>query len=394
MKQDRRIVIIGGGIAGVAAAEAARKQDADASIRVLSSESFMPYYRLRICEVIDNPAIAETLSLHAPSWYQERRIDILLDQHVVKIMPDSHEVELADASRLVYDSLILSTGSESFRPSIIGIDRPGVYTLWTLADALQIEAALKQTKHALVIGGGLLGLEAGYHFRRKGIETTIVEKLPRLLANQLDDTGSEVFTRRVRSFGVTVITSGDIIAIEGSDGSDHSPVRQVRLSDGSVIETDLVLVSIGVRANSSLAQSAGLAVGKRIETDDHMRTSAADIYAAGDAAEPQHFWFGLWSVSRAQGQIAGMNAAGADVVFDHSTPPYLLNTMETKVAVLGEHGLLSEPQYELDVLMDTNSGNYRKLVYREGIFRGFMLVGDTHEFSQLQKDVNQLKQQL
>ena len=119
-----------------------------------------------------------------------------------------------------------------------------------------------------------------------------------------------------------------------------------------------------------------------------MQTSSVGIYAAGDAAEPDHFWFGLWSVSREQGRVAGTNAAGGDAVFDRHIPPYLLNTMETKVAVLGEQGSLSEPQYELDVLMDTNSGNYRKLVYREGIFRGFMLIGDTHEFAKLSKDVD------
>ena len=112
----------------------------------------------------------------------------------------------------------------------------------------------------------------------------------------------------------------------------------------------------------------------------------ADIFAAGDAAEPLEYWFGLWSVSRGQGQVAGINAAGGAVTFDRTVPPYLISTMDTKVAVQGDKGA-SEPQYELDVLMDTNSGNYRKLVYREGVFRGFMLVGDTRDFVRLQKDL-------
>ncbi len=388
MAQGRKIVIIGAGIAGITAAEAARKQDADASISVISRELYLPYYRLRICEIIDNPAITNSLSLHPAAWYSDRRIDVMLDQHVEKIVSDNNEVILADGSRLPYDALVLCSGSESFKPTLKGIDRPGVYTIWTITDALRIEVALRQVKNAVVIGGGLLGLEAAYHFKRKGTETTIVEKLPRLLANQLDETGSEIFARKVKGFGVKVITSGDIVSIEGIDASDDSPARRIVFADGSTIETELVLVSIGVRANTFLAQSAGLDAGKRIETDDRMQTSAVGIYAAGDAAEPHHFWFGLWSVSREQGRVAGTNAAGGDAVFDRHIPPYLLNTMETKVAVLGEQGSLSEPQYELDVLMDTNSGNYRKLVYREGIFRGFMLIGDTRAFAKLSKDVD------
>ena len=272
MVQNRKIIIIGGGIAGITAAEAARKQDADASISVISREPFLPYYRLRICEVIDNPAIANSLTLHPAAWYSERRIDVMLEQHVEKIVTENNEVILSDGSRILYDALVLGSGSESFKPAIRGIDRPSVYTLWTMADALRIEVALRKVKNAVVIGGGLLGLEAGYHFRRKGIETTIVEKLPRLLANQLDVTGSEIFARRVKEFGVKVITSGDIVSIEGVDSSDDSPARHIVFADGSAIETELILVSIGVRANTFLAQSAGLAAGKRIETDDRMQT--------------------------------------------------------------------------------------------------------------------------
>lgn len=387
MDEHYNVVIIGGGIAGVTAAEAARNQSSEISICIVSQEAYLPYYRLRICEVIDNPSVKDSLLLHPEEWYQERNIHIYLNKTVFGVAPDNNEITLSDNSRVSYDSLIVASGSISFVPPIQGIGRPGVHTLWTMADALEVEAILRDKKKVVVIGGGLLGLEAGYHFSRMGIATTIVEKMPRLLSNQLDEAGSEIFMRRVRSCGVNVITSGDIVSIKGADESDDSPVTSVLLADGSALEADLVLVSIGVRANSELARLAGISVEKRIKTDNHMRTSIPNIFSAGDVAEPKNFWFGLWSVSRAQGRVAGINAAGGDEVFEFSTPPYVLNTMDTKVAVLGEQGMLSEPQYELDVLMDTNSGNYRKLVYREGVFRGFILVGDTHEFSKLQKEI-------
>ena len=154
-----------------------------------------------------------------------------------------------------------------------------------------------------------------------------------------------------------------------------------------MIKTDFILVSIGVHANTGLAEKAGIATGKRIRTDKTMQTSVAGIYAAGDAADPDDFWFGLWSVSRAQGLVAGTNAAGGDSLFDGTIPPYVINTMDTKVAVMGDKGTLSEPAYQVDVQMDVDRGNYRKLIYREGILCGFILVGDTHEFSKLQKEI-------
>ncbi len=386
MTQPRRILVIGSSIAGISAAESARQQDPEAEITIVSQDEYAPYYRLRLCEVLDNPAVAESLYLHPDAWYEERRLRLLLGRRAVQADPAAHTVSLADGEVLSYDALILTTGSQSFVPPITGVHRPGVYTLWTMASALQIEQALRTARKAVVIGGGLLGLEAAYHIRRKGIPTTIIEKLPRLLANQLDENGSAIFEGRVRNLDVNVLCSADIVSIDGADGGEASPAASVRLADGTVIEADFVIVSIGVRADVELARSAGLTISRRIVTDEGMRTSSPDIYAAGDAAEPLEYWFGLWSVSRGQGQVAGINAAGGAATFDRTVPPYLISTMDTKVAVQGDKGA-AEPQYELDVLMDANSGNYRKLIYREGVFRGFMLVGDTRDFVRLQKEL-------
>lgn len=387
MNQHRNILIIGSSIAGITAAEAARKQDPEAQITVVSRDTHPPYYRLRICEVLDDRSIADQLDLHPPVWYRERRITLMLHTEVLKINPERHVVELSDGRSMPYTVLIIATGSQSFVPLIPGISRPGIHTLWTLEDALQIENILHNTKSALVVGGGLLGLEAAYHIRKKGIPTTIVEKMPCLLANQLDEKGSQIFRLRVKNLDVNVLTSAEIVVFEGDLSDSASPVTRATLADGTVVEADFVLVSIGVHALADLAHEAGIKTSRRIVTDEAMRTSNADIYAAGDVAEPLDYWFGLWSVSKAQGQVAGVNAAGGDARFDRTVPPYLINTMETKVAVQGDKGLVAEPHYELDVLLDEKSGNYHKLIYRDGIFSGFILVGDTREFVKLQKAI-------
>ena len=382
MSKSRRILVIGSSIAGISAAEAARVQDPEADITVVSEDEYAPYYRLRLCEVLDNPDIVPALALHPPVWYEEKQINLVLGRKAIDLDAEEKVVRLDNDEILSFDSLVLTTGSHSFLPDITGNKRPGVYTLWSMSDVLRIEQALRPVKKAVVIGGGLLGLEAAYHVSRKNIKTIILEKLPHLLANQLDNEGSIVLEHRIHNLGIDFITAADVVALEGNDAQDDSPVCQVRLADGRTIEADIVIISIGVRANTELAQKAGLKVNRRIVTNQEMQTSAA-----GDAAEPLDYWFGLWSVSRGQGQVAGTNAAGGASKFDLTIPPYMVNTMETRVIVQGDKGLAEFPRYELDVLMDEDSGNYRKLVYRGGVFSGFMLIGDTHDFLKLQKEL-------
>lgn len=385
----RPILIIGSGIAGLTAAEAARKQDPSADLVILSQDRHAPYYRLRICEVLDQPAMSGMLDLHPADWYTQNRIRLETGATVAAIDAEAHEAVLSDGGRLAYASLIICSGSRSFVPSISGAGRPNIHTLWSMQNALDLAAALEQASQAVVIGGGLLGLEAAYHIRRRGIAVTIVEKAPRLLANQLDQAGSAVLSARVREQDIAVVTAADIIELTGLTDDPASPVSGVQLADGEHFAADLVVICIGVRAATGFLAGSGLAVQRRILTDTRMQTSLADIYAAGDAAEPDGFWFGLWSSARLQGQVAGTNAAGGNARFDSTVPPYIINTMGTRVAVQGDQGLADVPQYELDVLLDEASGNYRKLIYRDGIFKGFMLVGNTFDFVKLQKQIGQ-----
>lgn len=383
----RKIVVIGSSIAGISAAEAARKQDPEAVIVVLSHDHFMPYYRLRICEILNEPELAGKLYLHPASWYEERRLEIRLGQNVVALDPQTRHLHLDSGLTETYDSLVIASGSQSFVPPVQGISRPGVHGLWTMQDALTVAEALKHSQRVVVIGGGLLGLEAAYFARKAGCQTMIVERNHRLLANQLDEAGSAVFLDRVKALDIQVLTSAEIKQIHGASEDISSPVSHVHLADGRNFEADLVLVCIGVRANVGFLDSSGLAVRTRISADDRMETSMPGIFAAGDAAEPSGYWYGLWSVSKAQGQVAGTNAAGGDSSFDKVVPPYVINTMETKIVVQGDNGIIGEAHYDLDAMLDEENGTYRKLIYQDGIFKGFILIGDTSDFVKLQKSL-------
>lgn len=372
------IIIIGGSIAGVSAAEAARRQDPDVDILILSSDTFAPYYRLRICEVFCDPESAAKLELHPRAWYDERKIRLETGIEVLEVMSESKQVRLSDGRLLSFSSLVIATGSLSFKPPVTGIDRPNVFTLWTMQDALNIAAALAKAKQVIVIGGGLLGLETAFQTRRFGLPVRIIEKMQRLLVNQLDGDGSSVLTKRVQALGIEVVTDADITEINDSG---------VRLADGREFAADLVLVSIGVRSNVDFLKGSGLVIPRRIATDARLQTNLLGIYAAGDVAEPDNYWFGLWTVARAEGLAAGTNATGGQSDFVGVVPPYVLNTMNTKVAVQGDQGKPDQPEYTFEITLDSAANNYRKLVYKDSKLCGYMLVGDNADFVSLQKQL-------
>lgn len=380
-----KIVIVGSGIAGLSAAQAARQQNPSASILILTAERDLPYYRLRICEAVADPAALDTLTVEPQAYYDAQRIELRLGTQVVAIDRRAKIIKLADGSPETYDKLILATGSSSLVPPLEGVKRPGVRTLWTLENARQLTAELTPGQRVVVIGGGLLGLLAADHIQRRGVQATVLELANRLLANQLDEGGSAVFKRQAEKTGVRFELSAETAEIFGQTDDPQSPAAGVRLKDGRVIEADLVLLSIGVRANSQLAAEAGLPITRRIVTDIRMQTEDPDVFAAGDAAEPEQYWFGLWPVSMEQGRVAGINAAGGEAVFAKEIPPYFIQTLGTEVAVQGDKGGPGELEADIDLEQDPFSGTYRKLVYRGGLLSGFMLVGDTRDMFSLQK---------
>jgi nitrite reductase (NADH) large subunit len=388
---QRKIVIIGSSSAGISAAEAARRQDPQAEIVILSHDRFMPYYRLRICEILSDRGQNEKLFLHPVDWYAERSLDIRLNQSVVSLDPLARTLYLADGHQESYDRLIIASGSQSFIPPVEGISRAGVHVLWTMQDALNVAEALSKARRVIVVGGGLLGLEAAYYASQADCQVAIIERNPTLLANQLDDAGSQVFLDQIRGLGIEVLLSAELRHIMGTSDDESSPVQRVILADGRLLEADLVLVCIGVRANIGFVDNTPIAVQRRIAVNEQMETSVPDIYACGDAAEVDGAWFGLWSVARAQGLVAGANAAGGSQKYEKSIPPYVVNTMGTKIVAQGDKGVKGDAHYEYDVQLQEEKGIYRKLVYRDGILCGFILIGDTSEFTQLQKQVGKAR---
>lgn len=385
-----QLIIIGSSIAGLSAAEAARSHDADCKITILSEDHYLPYYRQRLCEILLDPSKIDALLLHPAEWYSEQGFDLRLDSKVTAVKPEEKAVVLADASVLNYDKLIIASGSYSFIPPTKGSELEGVETLWTMKDALRIEKKLANVKSAVVVGGGLLGLEAAFAFSRKGIHTSVLERFPRLMMRQLDERSAQIFTDQVKKEGSEVATNAFISEIYAAE---DGKVGGVRLEDGHEFPADLVLISTGVRPRLEMLENSGININRCIVVDNQMRTNLPDIFAVGDCAIMDNRWYGLWMISKQQGAIAGENAVGGSVEYEMPIPPYMVNTMGTRIASAGlieESNLDQEALSKVHALIDMNFQlfQYAKKVYVGDKLSGFVLLGDTKAFGSLNKELS------
>jgi len=249
---NKRYIIIGGGIAGVSAAEAIHTVQEDADITLISEERNLPYFRMSLTRYLAGEVEREKLSLHDQQWYLQNHITILLNTHVDAINAETKQITLANGQKLAYDKLILASGAHPNVPPFPGRELKGVQTLRTLEDADLIMDVARQQAKVVCIGGGLLGLEVAGAVARQGAEVTVLEGLDWLLPRQLDAQASVILKKRIEDMGIKVIVPAMTKALQG-DGM----VENVELADGQMLPADLVLITTGVSANLELAKSAG-----------------------------------------------------------------------------------------------------------------------------------------
>lgn len=386
---SRQILIIGNGAAGLSAAKAARAQDPEAGIIMFGRDNRLPYYRLRLCEYIGRSVNYDELKVSNEEWFEKNRIQVEMSSKVTEIDAEARKIS-ANSKAYSYDSLVLATGSTPIMPPFKGKELTGVHTIWTIENIAEINKSLQNAKKAVVIGGGLLGLEAAYKISEMGIDVTLIEGMPRLLPKQLDEAGSEVFRGKVQSLGISVFCGKSVM---GFERDNHGHVAQVRMADDTLLEADAVIVAVGVAPDITIFQNSGISMNRFIHVNEKMETSIKDIYAAGDAASVNGRWFGQWSVASRQGQVAGTNAAGGNAVYKPDDVPYILATMGTRVVCSGDTGTVqpdtSGAAYITDQRIDKERFNYTRLVFRDGLFVGYMLVGEPAKaFNKLQPLIN------
>jgi nitrite reductase (NADH) large subunit len=382
--------IIGNGVAGNTAAETIRKIDSQGTILMFSKEKYYFYYVPALPEYLAGGKQMKDFTIHPEQWYEKNRIEIHLATEIVEIKTPAQELIDKSGRRFSYDKLLLACGGNSFLPPIPGSQSPDVYTLRTIDDAERIREKAQRSSKVVVIGGGLLGLEAGNGLRQIGLEVLVVEFSSRLLPRQMDAAGAALLKGQMEKMGFRFSLGAKTQEIiSEKDG------LWVCLEGGEKIFAPMVLISAGVRPELGLSKSLNLQIDKGVKVDDGMKTGVEGIFAAGDLIEHRGRYYGIWPASMEQGRVAGSNMAGQEVLYEGTVPSNALKVAGIDLVAAGE--IDSEGKMEAIVIKDEAGKTYRKLVLKDNKIVGAILLGnirgsqEIQKAIQLQKDISAFK---
>ncbi|HEX2086137.1 MAG TPA: FAD-dependent oxidoreductase, partial [Solirubrobacteraceae bacterium] len=358
----------GGGMAGLATVESVLEHDPAAyAITIAAAEPDAPYDRVRLSQALRGGAT--DLVLRPAAWFADRGVELRTSAPVVRLDVAARGAVLADGDEVGYDRMVLATGSRAFLPPIEGLGRDGVHAFRTLRDARAILAAAARGGRAVVIGGGLLGLEAEGGLRARGLDVTVVHLADRLMERQLDPAAARMLQRRLASLGVAVRLGATARAVAG-----NGRCEAVVLEGGEELAADVVVVAAGVVPDVALARDAGLEVARGILVDDELRASAPGVWAVGECAEHRGVVPGLWAPVARQARAAGAVLAGRPAAFHGVTPA---TTLKVAGIDLFCAGAAEASVDEEEVLaLDSRAGRYRKLVLSGDRLAGAILLGD------------------
>ena len=364
---DRRIVIAGGGIAGLNAAKSAREQDPDCSIVILEALNTNTYVRTRLPDYISGTASYKEIFPYDDSWYEKNRINLKKDTRITGI-DAAHKTIITDKGNYDFDSLVIALGSSGNIPPIPGAKLENCFPVRTVADADKIRSLSCGGKICTIIGGGLLGLEMAWAIRQLGCDVNVIHNSGRLLPKQIDEEGAKLLYKAISNKGINLYMNAQVQEIGGENRAEY-----VRLDSGTVVKSDFVILSVGVNANTQPLKDSGINMGRSVAVDKYMETNIEGIYAAGDVAEYNGKCYGIWPIAVEQGKIAGTNAAGGKLEYSEIHPFTSLKIKGITMFSIGD--VFSEDSLSI-AEADFESGRYIKLLIKEGIIIGAIVFGD------------------
>lgn len=380
----QKIVVIGNGMVGHSFIEklAAQNENNTFEIATYCEEPRLAYDRVHLSEYFSGKT-AEDLSLVKPGFYDDNNITVYLNERADKIDTASKTITSANGTTINYDKLVLATGSYPFVPPIPGNDRENCLVYRTIEDLESIQSGAKKGKVGVVIGGGLLGLEAAKALVDLGLETHVVEFAPRLMAVQIDDGAGRILRKKIEALGVRVHTSKNTTSI--TDGTDH--LHKMEFADGETLETDLILFSAGIRPRDDIAKASGIEIGPRggIVINSNCETSAPDVYAIGECALYENMIYGLVAPGYNMAQVTTDQITGAsNKTFNGADMSTKLKLLGVDVASIGDAHLVTPGAKEY-VYTDGVNDVYKKIVvsHDNKLLLGAVLIGDAAEYGTL-----------
>ncbi|MDB5500933.1 MAG: hypothetical protein JWR89_835 [Tardiphaga sp.] len=367
------LVIIGNGMAAARLVdELAKCALGRYAIAVIGDEPRLAYNRVLLSSVLAGEATSEEIELRSASWWRDRGVTLKYGSMAAAIDMEAREVEVANGKRVPFSKLVIATGSSALRLPVPGADLAGVHTFRDSRDVdLLLELAANK-KRVVVVGGGLLGLEAAYGLAKAGSSVTLIHLMDRLMERQLDAAAAALLKTLVERKGVTVLLNANTANIYG----EHS-VEGVELKGGRKLDADAVIFAAGIRPNISLAREAGVAVNRGIVVDDQMATGTENIFALGECAEHRGTCYGLVEPAYEQAKVLATHLAGRASAYTGSV--LATNLKVSGVSVFSAGDFMAAEGSETLLLNDIRRGIYKKLVIAAGCLTGAVLVGDTQD---------------
>lgn len=381
-KKQQSLVVIGNGMVGYKFIEKLTEADQATKYKITTfcEEPIPAYDRVHLSDYFVGKSV-DDLTLAAQSWYAERQVTLYLGDAVITIDRQAKSVYSRNGQQVAYDKLVIATGSAPFVPPIPGVEKTGVFVYRTIQDLENITAYANNCETAVVIGGGLLGLEAAKAMRDLALETHVVELAPRLMPRQIDQTGSTFLSRKINDLGVHTHLGKQTQAFLG-----NGRIQALQFADETLLNTDMVVISAGIKPRDELACDTGLKTGPRggIVVDNFMRTSDDDIYAIGECALHEEMIYGLVAPGYRMAETAVSHLLGnQEAGFTGADMSTKLKLMGVDVASIGNS--LANGHHADITLSDSCNGIYKKLIVdpQSNTLAGAILIGDTEEYGTL-----------
>jgi nitrite reductase (NADH) large subunit len=364
------LVVVGNGMAAARLVdELAKAALGRYAIAVIGDEPRLAYNRVLLSSVLAGETASHDIELRPASWWRDRGVTVKYGCVVTEIDVGRRELKIANEESIGFSRLVLATGSTPLRLNVPGADLAGVHTFRDSRDVDLLLTLAAQRKRVVVVGGGLLGLEAAYGLAKAGASVTLLHLMDRLMERQLDVPAAQLLKSLVERKGIRILLNANTARIHG-----ETRVEGIELTDGRRIDADAVIFAAGIRPNIALAKQAGIPVGRGIAVDDCLQTGAPDIFALGECAEHRGICYGLVEPAYEQARVLARHLAGYAAAYHGSI--VATNLKVSGVSVFSAGDFTGTDGSEAIVLNDVGRGTYKKLVIADGRLVGGVLVGD------------------